>query len=187
MLAHQPPEITDGPQPEPDLAAQLPADHLRDLYVHRGLSISELAVRYQVNRRRIRMLATAYGIPLRDPNKPPPGITKRWLREQYVLRGRGSEELAAQLGLHAGTILSWCRRYNLPVRAVGPHGQRSALFPTTAIPPELLPVLTGSRPWKRLAAFVHLREHPTMRATAAALRIDPKNLARDVRRLEREA
>ncbi|MGW6930795.1 helix-turn-helix domain-containing protein [Lentzea sp. NPDC054927] len=29
-------------------------------------------------------------------------------------------------------------------------------------------------------------DHPTMRATAAALGIDPKNLARDIRRLERE-
>lgn len=47
-------------------------------------------------------------------------------------------------------------------------------------------MLTGSRPWKRLAAFVYLRDHPTMRTTAAALRIDPKNLARDIRRLERE-
>ncbi len=123
---------------------------------------------------------------LRDPKKPPPGITKRHLREQYVRRGRSSQDLAAELGLRANTIRSWCRRYNLPVRAAGPRGHRSALYPTEAIPPELRPVLTGSRPWKRLVAFMNLRDHPTMRATAAALRIDPKNLARDIRRLERE-
>ncbi|GLY53168.1 LysR family transcriptional regulator [Lentzea sp. NBRC 102530] len=72
------------------------------------------------------------------------------------------------------------------MRALEPRGHRSALYSTEAIPPKLRPVLTGSRPWKRLVAFIHLRDHPTLRATAAALRIDPKNLARDIRRLERE-
>jgi DNA-binding transcriptional LysR family regulator len=72
------------------------------------------------------------------------------------------------------------------VRAPGPQGHRSAVYPTAAIPPELHPVLTGSRPWKRLTAFVHLRDHPTLRATAAALRIDPKVLARYIQQLERE-
>ncbi|MEV6242704.1 hypothetical protein [Lentzea sp. NPDC051838] len=92
------------------LRAQLPGERLRELYIDRGWFISAFAVRHQVNRRRITTLAAAYGIPLRDPKKPPPGITKRWLREQYVRRGRFSEDLAAQLGLHANTILSWCRR-----------------------------------------------------------------------------
>jgi hypothetical protein len=110
----------------------LPADLLRDLYVRRGLSISELAMGYQVNRRRITMLATAYGIPLRDPKKPPPCITKRWLREQYVRRSRSSEDLAAELGLTATTILSWCRRYDLPVCAVGPQATAA---PSTRLQP----------------------------------------------------
>jgi DNA-binding transcriptional LysR family regulator len=39
---------------------------------------------------------------------------------------------------------------------------------------------------ERLTAFVHLRDHPTLRATAAALGIDPKVFARDIGRLERE-
>ncbi|MEV6909078.1 LysR family transcriptional regulator [Amycolatopsis sp. NPDC051071] len=71
-------------------------------------------------------------------------------------------------------------------RRPGPHGHRSTLYPATAISPELRPVLTGTRPWKRLVAFIHLRDHPTMRATAAALGIDPKAFASDIRRLERE-
>ncbi|MEV6242703.1 LysR family transcriptional regulator [Lentzea sp. NPDC051838] len=76
--------------------------------------------------------------------------------------------------------------HDLPVRAVGPHGNHSAHYPTEVIPPELRPVLTGTRPWTRLAAFMHLRDHPTLRAAAAAIPIDPKNLARYIRRLERE-
>ncbi|MCC8242679.1 hypothetical protein LNK82_00015 [Saccharothrix sp. NEAU-S10] len=102
LLAHQPPEITGGPHPEPDLAAQLPAELLRDLYVHRGLSISELAARYQVNRRRIRTLA-------------------------------------AELNVQSVTILRWCPKYDLPVRAVGGNGHRSALYDTNQAPPGLRP------------------------------------------------
>jgi hypothetical protein len=168
------------------LRAQLPAKTFRDLYVDHGWSISALAVRYQVNRRRITTLATAYDIPLRDPTKPPPGISRRWLHEQYVRRSRSSEDLGAELGLHPTTILSWCRRYDLPVRPAGPKVHHDALYPGEAIPPELRPVLTGACPWKRLAAFVRLRDHPTLRAAADTLAINPKTLASYIRRLERE-
>jgi len=129
------------------LRAQLPVETFRELYVDRGWSISALAVRYGVNRRRITTLATAYDIPLRDPRKPPAGISRRWLHEQYVRRGRSSEDLGAELGLHPTTILSWCRRYDLPVRPGGPDVHDAALYPTEAIPPELRPALTGTRPW----------------------------------------
>ncbi|MEV7045071.1 hypothetical protein [Amycolatopsis sp. NPDC051061] len=91
------------------------------------------------------------------------------MHEQYVRRGRSSEDLGAELGLHPTTILSWCRRYNLPVRPAGPNLHHGALYPTEAIPLELRPALTGARPWKRLIAFLHLRDHPTLRATAATL------------------
>ncbi|WP_353069610.1 LysR family transcriptional regulator [Amycolatopsis sp. DG1A-15b] len=64
--------------------------------------------------------------------------------------------------------------------------QHSELYLAGAIPPELRPALTGTRPWKLLAAFVHLRDYPTLRATAATLAISPKTLARYIRRLERE-
>ncbi|MEV6648771.1 hypothetical protein [Amycolatopsis sp. NPDC051371] len=144
----------------------LPAETFRDLYIDRGWSISALAVRYEVNRRRITTLATAYDIPLRDPSNPPPGINRRWLHEQYVRRGRSLEDLGAELGLHPTTIISWCRRYNLPVRPAGANVHRSALYPAEAIPPELRPALTAARPWKRLAAFVHLRGYPTLSASA---------------------
>jgi hypothetical protein len=105
------------------------------------------AARYGVNRRRTTTLATAYDIPLRDPSKPPPGISRRWLHEQYVRRGCSSEDLGADLGLHPTTFLSWCRRYNLPVRPASPNSQRGALCPAEAMPSELQPVLTGTRPW----------------------------------------
>ncbi|MEV5720532.1 LysR family transcriptional regulator [Amycolatopsis mediterranei] len=101
-------------------------------------------------------------------------------------RGRSSEDLGTGLGLHPHTILSWCRRYDLPVRPAGPNVNHGALYPAEAIPPELRPVLTGSHPWKRLAAFEHLCDHPTLRAAAAVLAINPKTLASYVRRLERE-
>jgi hypothetical protein len=147
LLTHHPRDTSNDQDVGDQLRARLPAETFQDLYVDRGWSISALAVRYQTNRRRITILATAYGIALRDPKKPPPGISKRFLREQYVRRGRGSEDIAAQLGLQANTILRWCRCYNLPVRASGPQGHRSALYPRAAIPPELHPALTGSRPW----------------------------------------
>ncbi|WP_372659836.1 LysR family transcriptional regulator [Amycolatopsis kentuckyensis] len=72
------------------------------------------------------------------------------------------------------------------MRPAGPNMQYSELCPAGAIPPELRPVLTGGRPWKRLIAFVHLRDHPTLPAAAAALAINPKTLASYIRRLERE-
>jgi hypothetical protein len=99
------------------------------------------------------------------------------LYEHYVRRGRNSEDLGAELGLHPTTILSWCRRYNLPVRPASPNAHHGALYPAEAIPPELRPALTGVRPWKHLAAFVLLRDHPTLRETAATLAISPKTLA----------
>ncbi|MEV6648899.1 LysR family transcriptional regulator [Amycolatopsis sp. NPDC051371] len=186
LLAHHPRVTRRNHDVGERLRAQLPAEVFRDLYVDRGWSISALAVRYGVNRRRITTLATAYDIPLRDPSKPPAGISRRWLHEQYVRRGRSSEDLGAELSLHPTTVLSWCRRYDLPVRPGGPNMHRSELCPAGAIPPELQPALTGTRPWKRLIAFVHLRNHSTLRATAATLAITPKTLASYIRRLERE-
>jgi hypothetical protein len=128
VLTHSPRDTSSDHDVGERLRAQLPAETFRDLYVDRGWSISALAIRYGVNRRRITTLAAAYDIPLRDPSKPPPGINRRWLHEQYVRRGRSSEDLGAELGLHPTTILSWCRRYNLPVRPAGPnvHQNRDA-------------------------------------------------------------
>lgn len=54
--------------------------------------------------------------PAAGPSKPPAGITRRWLNEQYVRRGHGCEELAARIGVHPNTVIDWCRRYNLPAR-----------------------------------------------------------------------
>ncbi len=186
LLAHHPRDTRRNHDVGERLRAQLTAETFRDLYVDRGWSISALAVRYGVNRRRITTLATAYDIPLRDSSKPPAGISRRWLHEQYVHCGRSSEDLGAELGLHPATILSWCRRYDLPVRPTGPTVHHGALSLAEAIPPELRPALTGSRPWKRLIAFARLRDHPTLRATAATLALNPKTLASYVRRLERE-
>lgn len=186
VLTHYPRDTSSDRDVGERLRALLPAETFRDLYIDRGWSLSALAVRYGVNRRRITTLATAYDIPLRDPSKPPSGISRRWLHEQYVRRGRSSEDLGAELGLHPTTILSWCRRYNLPVRPGGPNVHRSALYTAEAIPPELRPALTGTHPWKRLIAFVRLRDHPTLRTAAATLAINPKTLASYVRRLERE-
>jgi hypothetical protein len=186
VLTHYPRETSSDDDVGERLRAQLTAETFRDLYVDRGWSISALAVRYQVNRRRITTLAAAYDIPLRDPSTPPPGISRRWLSEQYVRRGRSAEDLGAQLGLHPNTIISWCRRYNLPVHAAGPRMRHNARYPTEAIPPELRPAITGISPWKRLAAFTHLRDHTTLRAAAASLAINPKTPAGYVRRLERE-
>ncbi|CAL9422903.1 hypothetical protein SUDANB95_01882 [Actinosynnema sp. ALI-1.44] len=47
-------------------------------------------------------------------------------------------------------------------------------------------MLTGTRPWKRLAAFAATRNHATLADTAAALGIHHKTLYRYIRRLENE-
>lgn len=67
LLAHYPRDTSNDHDVGERLRAQLPAETFRDLFVDRGWSISALALRRGVNRRRITTLATAYGIPLRDP------------------------------------------------------------------------------------------------------------------------
>lgn len=57
---------------------------------------------------------------------------------------------------------------------------------TDKAPAELRPALTGSRPWKRLAAFVQLPRHSSLRATADALGLHHKTLTKYIQRLERE-
>jgi hypothetical protein len=47
------------------LRASLPPARFRDLYLTKGWSLTALAAHFQVNRRRITRLATAYGVPLR--------------------------------------------------------------------------------------------------------------------------
>ncbi|HEX6343085.1 TniQ family protein [Umezawaea sp.] len=185
LLTQSPPGTAADPVQE-HLQRRLPSDLFRDLYENQGRSLSTLAAHYRVNRRRITRLATAYDIPLRDPHRPPAGITREWLTEHYVDGGRSAEELAAELGLHPNTVLRWCRRHDLAVRPAGAHGHRSARHSTDTVPPELHPALTGTRPWKRLAAFAETRNHATLQDAAAALGLDRKTLDRYVRRLENE-
>ncbi|MGV9366615.1 hypothetical protein [Amycolatopsis sp. NPDC003731] len=71
LLAHHPRDTRKYHDISKRLRAQLSAETFRDLYVDRGWSISALAVRYGVNRRRITTLATAYGIPRQDQRRPP--------------------------------------------------------------------------------------------------------------------
>ncbi|WIX93546.1 TniQ family protein [Amycolatopsis sp. DG1A-15b] len=77
LLAHHPRETRRNHDVGERLRAQLSAETFRDLYLDRRWSITALAARYQVNRRRITTLAAAYDIPLRDPSTPPPGISRR--------------------------------------------------------------------------------------------------------------
>ncbi len=72
------------------------------------------------------------------PRKP--HWDKSWLENEYVIKGKSTTQIAAEIGCHPNNILFWLDKYNIPRRAMsqiraerywGAHGSANGMFGRT--------------------------------------------------------
>src|SRR5882724_2578442 len=87
---------------------------------------------------------------------PQAGFTPDWLRSEYVEKGRSFDDLGAEAGCSATTLLTWAKRWEVPIRPRGTAGNQAAararLDAAAAAeknPKSAVPAPAFSRPGKR--------------------------------------
>ena len=103
------------------------ADELRDLYVKRRLTMSNIAARFGVPDPTVRRWLELADIPLRRPaagqgTRPdtPPQMSPGLLRQWYTTEGRTTHQIAAELGISRAVVTTALHSWRIPTRPPGP-------------------------------------------------------------------
>jgi transposase len=101
----------------PVVAPALPAHTLRRLYVTEGLSVSEIAARYNTTANQVRQRLRSKGIrrPTHRPRPEPPAPPRALLEAFYIGQRLTSEALAKRLHTSAPRVRAWLRAAGIPV------------------------------------------------------------------------
>lgn len=93
-------------------------DVLEELYIERGLSLSQIASRLGCTKPNVHYYCKKYNIPTRDAHKPftEELADKQKMREYYVEKSLSTNEIADLLGCSRPTVRKWLRRHNIEIR-----------------------------------------------------------------------
>jgi hypothetical protein len=162
----------------------------RDLYHRQGQSLREVAASVGVSREIIARLAADYGIPLREPGRPPRhAYDPEWLYEQYVEQSRPLPAIAKDCCVSTATVTRWAHVAGIPLRGRGGASHEDALAAPAkaAQAPELIRLaLQSAGGLERLRRFAQLSAYATLTEAAAELGTSEAVLSVQIRRLERE-
>ena len=108
----------------------LSAEWLHDHYVHRRMSVREVATAAGVCEQTIYRALRRADITLRPRNRYgvpyslEAVLTSEYLQREYVEAGRTCSDIAAELGCSVGAVAGWLRRHGIPARGVRPAERR---------------------------------------------------------------
>lgn len=173
------------------LAVMLSADALAELYQEQGLSLREIAERYDVERKVVARLARQYGMALRPPQRPRQHeeIDKDWLYTEYLVHQRALPDLAAEKGMSTMNMSRWAKVHGIPLRGRGSPSHTANIDAALAAkdaPALLRPALTSIGGAERLSRFAAAANYSTVTAAAAALGLHQPVLQGQIARLETE-
>jgi hypothetical protein len=160
------PRVTASRAPiTPTRAEILDPEHLRDLYEHQHLPLTDIARMAGCSAVTIRALLRLDGVPQRAHyRRPPPesGITRAWLQREYVDNLRSISALARDRGVTPYYLANLAKIWGLPIRPP------SRPLPTPPSP-AIRAVTTGRGALGRLALITQIPGHTSITAAAHAL------------------
>jgi hypothetical protein len=174
-------EITDTGQPRvtasrapitPTRAEILDPEHLRDLYEHQHLPLTDIARMAGCSAVTIRALLRLDGVPQRAHyRRPPPesGITRAWLQREYVDNLRSISALARDRGVTPYYLANLAKIWGLPIRPPSRFNGIGHLHLPTPPSPAIRAVTTGRGALGGLALITQIPGHTSITAAAHAL------------------
>lgn len=168
--------------------ATLTRDFYEREYVQAGKTLRDLEAETGFPRKFLADRAREHGIILASASDHAP-INPDWLRGQYLNRQRSYTNIAAELGVHAMTVITAARRFGIPSRPPGVHSRPEMISALSArIPASIRRAVEGRlHGWLRLQRFQAAMAHPTIEAAAAHLGVDQATLIRQFTRLEHDS
>ncbi|MDH6128238.1 LysR family transcriptional regulator [Kitasatospora sp. GP82] len=176
----------------PTTAALPSSEELTSLYLDQRLSLKTIARRHEVSSPVIARLAHEYGITLRQQGehmRRHEAISREWLFEEYVTKGRTLPEIARDKGMSGSNMARWAHIHRIPLRPRGGASHRTALAVESRFEnvPELLhPALHGPECEQRLLRFAAATAYPSIADAAKELGLNVITLGTQIRHLERD-
>ena len=182
-----------GPTSKPafgvsELAGQVSAQQLEDLYIGQGMSLRAIGERYGVGRHVVAQFMRRSAIPLRPAHGPRrrDDVERDWLYTEYVAHRRTLPELAAEKAMSTANMARWAHRHQIPLRSRGGPSHTATLTAVRAAdsaPALLRPALVGVGGAERLSRFAAASRYPTVTKAADALKIHQGVLQHQINRL----
>jgi hypothetical protein len=151
----------------------LEPERLRDLYHKQRLPLEHIAELARCSSATVRQSLAEAGIPLSP--KPLPGVLERslsraWLETEYHTKGRGSRDIARELGVDKSTITRLLTTWGIPLHAKGQFPSPFAHLDVTLSP--AMTAMSRSRNCLRwLANLLSLPGKADLATASAALGI----------------
>jgi len=167
-----PPATTNVAPFPPSRADILEPEHLRDLYEHQHLPLTDIARMARCSPITIRRLLHLDGVPQRaNYRRPPPesGITRAWLQREYLDNLRSISELAGERGVTAYYLANLAKTWGLSIRPPSHYNGIGHLNLPTPPSPAIRAVTTGRGALGRLALITQIPGHTSFTAAAHAI------------------
>ncbi|MEV5202398.1 TniQ family protein [Streptomyces sp. NPDC053720] len=120
------------------------------------------------------------------PGPRPHPFDDDWLREQYVVHLRSSEDIAREVGTDDGPVLRRLSQLGIPRRPVGVHGRRALIEKLDeSLPHDIRTAVEATlHGWLRLRRFQIHMAFPSLTTSAAYIGVPPGALTSQFNQLE---
>jgi len=169
--------------PRVRLAAVVTPTQLRQ-QIQDGATLTGLAERYGVQRSTVRAELVAHDIELPPNHRRRHQIDRDWLREQYLVKQRTTEEIAAATGASPTTVVRLLREYAIPARGRGTPSHQQSLTAGEGYPEPLASAVLrpgGSQRVRRFQVYAHAR---SLNAASKQLGVHQSTLTTQLAALE---
>jgi hypothetical protein len=174
-------------QPRRPRPHQLTPEYVAWRYRDCGLSYRKIAQEIGASEQLVTKFGRLAAVQSR-PYGPPPkyAVDPAWLADQYLTRHRTLTDIAAELGMHKGTLRKIAQRFGIPLRPRGSRGTILHRGRGTPIPCPywMRAAFQGHGALQRIERFMRLVQHPTLTEAAQALQTSRCLLAGQLQRLE---
>lgn len=168
-----PPAATANGRPLSQARADiLGPQRLRELYEHHNTPVAEIAAMAGCATATIRRLLRIDHVPKRrNYRRPPPasGITREWLRREYVDNLRSIGALARERGVTSSYLRSLASNWDLPIRGHRHHPSVGHLDLPEPPSPAMRAITMRQGTLSRLTVITQIPGHDSIAAAARAI------------------